>query len=82
VNKNKMSEGETHVNLSICSSFNVTIFQVLDIDRYFVGIPQTQTLYVKGELVMVSELGDKHGAIAYLVDEAMLIIDTPRPVAR
>lgn len=31
---------------------------------------------------MVSELGDEHRVIAYLVNEAMLIIDAPRPVAR
>ncbi len=37
--------------------------------------------YVKGGLVMVSELSDEHRVIAYLVDEAMLIIDAPRPVA-
>lgn len=31
---------------------------------------------------MVSELSDKHRVIAYFVDEAMLIIDAPGPVAR
>ena len=31
---------------------------------------------------MVPELSDKHGAIGYLVDETMLIIDAPRPIAR
>lgn len=31
---------------------------------------------------MVSELSDEHRAVVYLVDEAMLIIDAPRPVAR
>ena len=37
--------------------------------------------YVKGGLVMVSELSDKHRIIAYLIDKAMLIIDASRPVA-
>jgi len=32
-------------------------------------------------LVMVSELDDEHGVTAYLVDKAVLIIDTPRPIA-
>jgi hypothetical protein len=50
--------------------------------QFKAAVKLTQTLHVKGWLVMVSELSDEHRVIAYLVDEAMLIIDTPRPVAR
>jgi len=31
---------------------------------------------------MVSELSDEQRIIAYLVDEAMLVIDAPGPIAR
>lgn len=37
---------------------------------------------MKEKLVMVAELNDEQGVIAYFVDEAMHIIDAPGPVAR
>ncbi len=46
------------------------------------GVSLGESLYVKVGLVVVSELSDEHRVIAYLVDEAMLIIDAPRPIAR
>ena len=46
------------------------------------AFPVNSALYVKEGSVMVSELSNEHRVIVYLVDEAMLIIDTPRPVAR
>ena len=39
------------------------------------GVPEERS-------IMVSKLGDEHGIADYLVDKAVLIVDTPGPVAR